>query len=210
MRGSKRGNYTSGFLYALLSSLLASMLFINFSCCSESGKELPVTCSPAIQHITPTGIEVEMNKAYPRMRFVSYKAEFLLPVKYSVQYRWKDDKLASTNTRPPITVKFGTLEKGTFSDPNAKDAHYDPQSKWWFMSSQTNVLSSKEADAKGAVLIGSYVLTVTLQQPAVRLPEGAPTLKLPGIGIVLGSETRPVMVDGTVEYCAVIQKQDGK
>jgi hypothetical protein len=147
--------------------------------------------------------EASLSPANPTLRVSTGVGALECGAGCQVLYDWDDEEYKSTSAakknRPPVSVKFGTQEKGLNVRGENEEVPPGPSRFGWELGAHLPM--GADTDKKVTVTKVHFVALVTLNQPLVKLPGKAPTIRLPFIGTTLiGPSPGPVRVNVTINY----------
>jgi hypothetical protein len=134
----------------------------------------------------------------PNAKYVTGEACGAGELFFQVNYQYADAPFSSSaRDRPPITVKFGTLEKGVINNATVTKPQYISGDGKWAQGIGMYHYPATEKDSPSMV---HWAVSVTLQKPLISLPgNNPPTIGLPFVTL-LGPKTRDVKVNVYIKY----------
>ena len=105
-----------------------------------------------------------------------------------VHYRWATGASPSSNVRPPVSVKIGTLEGGATG--KLSTAEFSTFSNTWDQRAIVGFKATKKGKPPTTV---HFIISATLNKPLINLPAyKGPAISLPIIGTVIGPQPSTV------------------
>ena len=138
-----------------------------------------------------------LTSANPTLRVTSGTAILECGAHGTVQYGWSDNANlsdAAKKSRPPVTIKFGTQEKGVNIPAENQPAGLAFNLPW---VASLSYPGEDPNQVKHTTKV-HFVALVTLNQPLIKLPSKGPTISLPFIGAIVGP--KPEAVDVQVDF----------
>lgn len=175
--------------------LLVALMFLFLACDEEGG------CGVSewyCEHGGQKWDEGTLTSTNPSLRVATDTATLECGATCNVYYSWESETPGlpdPARKRPPVTVKFGTREKGV--NITAKSEPADGGNYAWLATATSSARELKEGQNPTEV---HYVAVVTLNQPLIKTPTGGLTIALPLLGTIIGPKPEPVDVRVVIDY----------